>query len=635
MRKWLKKFLCISFFIFIILFIFNEFGISIKSNLKIIFPLILLTFYFLIKELKNIQIKTTKNYKKIFYATILLVLLNFVFYSLNIHTNYFLSKKILLLLNSLILFLLTFLNINTRNIRVSKNTKNSFIFILLLTIIAGYIRFKNLGDFDIYHDEVYYASSVKSYIYDSSSNLWDYISDKPSKTLYKQFITNTVGNFVKIFGYSEFNLRFLFALIGTLTIPLTFFLSYLLFENKYISFLSSIFLTFSDIHIYLSRFIRQYSFFIFSIELVAILIIIGLKNIKKINIKNIIYLLLPFLIIVFNFVNISVFSVIYIFIYLFFLYFIYRRINFEDKNKKTAIILFLIIFLLYVDYFTDIKIFDIKHILENNIKIKLSVDIAGDYLKWLFIDLKTNSNYLGLILTILSSIKLIKEKNKEKSLILLSFFYIPLTLIIINQKHPHDFRYISFILPFFYIILSYFLISISKKKELFIIIFSVLFLIKPSFPDLLIKPFLIKAQADWTEDDGKRINSRTVAPSYKNSYSYLIDNSEILDKSDTKLFIIDGVQYLPIYSNVKYFLLKSYLGKPVEYKTNKEIDYDELFNSKLIIVGAYMHWIQEDYLEKIRKECKQVNSDSFYFKYNLSYENLDSKYPSIFLCNFN
>ena len=634
MRNWLKKLLSISFFSFTTFFIFNSLNISIKANLKLILPLLLIYITYFIKKVKHIKFKIKKTSKNTFYPIIFLILMNFVFYCFNINENQILNSKIIFGFNLLILvYLINIIDIKKQT--HNKINKGSFVLIILLTVIAGYLRFKNLGNFDIYHDEFYYASSIKSYLHNSSTNLWDYISNAPSETLYKKGITEFVGTFVKIFGYSEYNLRFLFALIGTLTIPAIFLTSYLLFENKYISFLSAIFLTFSDIHIYLSRFIRQYSFFIFFIQILAITIIIGTKKLNKFNIKNIIYLLLPLLIIIFSFTYISVFSVMYIFIYIIYLYFFYKDINLKNKKILILLLIFLILSFLSIDLFTNIKIFNIKHILENNIEIKLSKDIVKNYLNWLFIDLKTNSIYLGVILTILSSIKITKEKNIKKSWILLAFFYIPLILIIINQKHSYDFRYLSPILPFLYILLAYFLISISIKKEMFVIIFSILFFIKPSFPNFIAEPFFIKAQANWQEDDGKRINSRTVAPSYKKSYYYLESNSNKFDKSDVNLLIIDGIQYLPIYSRAKYYILNSYLSNPIEYSTNEKVDYDELFNEKLIIVGAYVHWIQEDYLEKIKKECTQVNSNSFYFQYNLSYEKLDSKYPSIFLCNFN
>lgn len=577
--------------------------------------------------------------KKIsFIGIFLFILLNVLSYLVEFRLDFYLSQKKLFILN--VFFVVSFLihffiesNNKKDMIKEGKIRSWQILLLIIITILGGYLRIKNLGEFSIYHDEYFYFSSVKSYLYNGSTTLWDYFNNKPSSQNYNSFLTILTGEFVKLTKFDEFYLRLPFAIIGTLTIPMTFILSYVVSKNYFISFIASYFLVFSDISIYLSRFLRQYSFFIFFVQVIALIMILGVKKIEKINKLNWFYLLSPIILIVFNFLEISAFAISIIPAYLIYFLILLDHIKID---KKTIFITFSVgILFISLDIFSNFKILNIISVLKNNLVIGYSLTRINDYLKWLFIDFKLQTSSM-IAITIISSVIFLKNTSKDRIIILFGFFYIPLLFLLFNLYHSRDFRYLSFLLPFLFILIANSLNKIKFNKIIIVIIITVFF-IKPSFPGLNESKIFIKAQADWKTNEGKRISSRAVAPKYEETYYFLEKNKNLIKNNDINILVIDGIQYLPISNNIKYYSVFKYLSDPYDEDQNKKVTFELVFEKDTIVLGAYLHWLKPNIFNFVTSNCLQVgnNEDNFNFNYNESYVGRDTLYPNIYICKKN
>ncbi len=118
--------------------------------------------------------------------------------------------------------------------RVSQNffMKYKVLLLLLITLIAGYLRFRGLGVNPLWVDEVGFGFLVQN-----GGN--------------QEFIPKWFG---QLFGlHSEFGLRFLPALCGTLTVPAFYFVA-----NKY-KFESALFVAVFPLFVFWSRMARPYA----------------------------------------------------------------------------------------------------------------------------------------------------------------------------------------------------------------------------------------------------------------------------------------------------------------------------------------------------------------------------------------
>lgn len=640
MREKLEKIINLIGFTFIVFLYFHVFKFNTAIDRNIFFIPSFFCFLFLLKTNANliqsglIKIKASfsNSIKKIKFISFLSTLGVFLFvltsilnYLFEFRIDFYLSQKKLILLNIYFLVSILIYFFKKTSNKIDKIKTWQILSILAITILGGYLRIKNLGQFDIYHDEYFYFSSVKSYLYDGSVKLWDYFQNQPGTRNYYSFITVLTANFINLTKFDEFHLRLPFAIIGTLSIPMTFLLSYVLFKNYFISFTASYLLVFSDIHIYLSRFLRQYSFFIFFVQIIALIMILGVKKVQKTNKTSWFYLLSPIILIIFNFLEISAFAVAILPAY-----FIYALILLNHvKHNKKIIFISASILILSLDIFSNFKIINIASIFKNNLIIGYSPIRTGDYLKWLFIDFKWQTPSM-IVLTIISTALFIRNKEIDKILISIGFFYLPLFFLIFNLYHSHDFRYLSFLLPFLFIIIAQMLDKIRINKMALIVILT-LVLIKPSFPGLGESKIFSKAQADWRTTEGGRIHPRAVAPKYKETYDLLNKERDTLDVEDLNILIIDGRQYLPIYKNANYFLISSYMGKPKDMEYGEEIDFEDFFaKENIMVIGAYLHWLPEKWFNEVVDNYEQKNC-AFYFAYSAMYENKNTCWPNILI----
>jgi hypothetical protein len=516
-----------------------------------------------------------------------------------------------------------------------------FLLLTLITLWGGVLRFYNIGNFDIYHDEYFYASAIKSYVEAGSTNLWNYATNSPSQKPYSRFITILVGNFIKLVGYNETNLRLPFALFGTLSVFFLFFLTKELTGSNLISLSASLMLSLDDISIYLSRFIRQYSLLTLVSILLAWFMIKSIKRISKDKNVKPVELLLPILIIVFSFNYISPFII--SFTPTFLLYVIY--IVFNCRNKKVRFFSLSLCALLFVvfllDYFKLFSVINLRHVLENNLIIGFEETRTGEYFDWTFGRFKIPI-YFVFLMTIFSSITLLIKKKFE-NMIFVSFFWLPYLFLNFNLYHSYDFRYVSFFLPFLFILVSYTISaiiplttkSLSNKKLLLFGCYLLVFILMPSFPKVNIKNLTLKAQGDWILNEGVRIHRRAVAPEYKRAFSFL--NQE--EKEGDTLIIVDGVQYLKAMKGANYFSLDPWSGSReiLNLENSKATDFfDQMSNSrgKTFVIGAYFHLLNKEILDYLFQNCNNLSKSLGIkrFIYNDYYTGKNLFWPNIFIC---
>lgn len=525
-------------------------------------------------------------------------------------------------------------------------TKEGWFYVIALIVIisiGAYLRLYNLGNFSIYHDETFYSSSVKTYTETGKTNLYNFATNEPSIKKYNGLITIFLGNFIKVFGYNEYNLRLPFAIIGTLSIFAVYIFSRKIIGSKIISLSASLFVCFSDTLIYLSRFIRQYSIFVFLSIVISFYLFFIIKRIKYTEKIPFIHLSLFFLLNIITFKEISPFmvglSIPYCLIILF------TIVN-SVKNKKSFYALLLgFIFLLLVDFFDILHLINIKHVIRENLILGFNEQRFNDYLKWIFGSFKI-SLYSIIFIFFIGVISVI-QKNKLNGIILTLLCFAPFLFLTINQFHSHDFRYTAFVLPFVFIILSVglynfylFVINLIGNKlkmgnTLFLVIIS-FFVIYLSVPHFNLTPITTKAQGDWATTEGKRIDRRTVAPQYSKAYDYLNTNQ----KNGDVVIIGDGYNYLKSLPETDYYQIPTweYSATLKNLKNDSEINFFEMLeNNKdknIYFIGAYMHMLNPEVTNYLLANCENKSKDLniFQYNYNSFYKNR-FYWPNIFVCD--
>src|SRR3989344_8659339 len=133
----------------------------------------------------------------------------------------------------------------------------ALILFVVIVIIGAMIRFIKLSDFPpaLYVDEALVGYNAFSLLYDLRDEAGDFLPLAfrawGTYTAPLQYYLAMVGTF--FFGLNEFGTRFHSAFLGSLTVPLTFFIVRKLTRQISIAFLAAFFLAFSPWHIHQSR----------------------------------------------------------------------------------------------------------------------------------------------------------------------------------------------------------------------------------------------------------------------------------------------------------------------------------------------------------------------------------------------
>ncbi len=234
-----------------------------------------------------------------------------------------------------------------------------YLVLFLVVLLAGFLRFYKIDrvPVSLYWDEV--SSSYNAYsILKTGKDEFG----TPHPFLFRAFEDyKTPANIylsaipVSIFGLNEFSARFTSALLGTLTVLLTFFLARELIDKKflgldsdYIALLAAFFLSISPWHLQFSRTGFEANTGLFFVVLGALLFF------RYINFRNSFALFASSAIFA---ISIYFYRSIWVFVPLLFLSlsFIYRKTLFAKVNRKTTIISILI-FVILVAPFVPIMI---------------------------------------------------------------------------------------------------------------------------------------------------------------------------------------------------------------------------------------------------------------------------------------
>ena len=343
--------------------------------------------------------------------------------------------------------------------------KYSFLILGILVFIGFFLRVYNIGFLSLWVDEYVHVNRAISFI--EGGEL--FTSDNNGILL-----TIFIIPLFKFFGNSEFLARFPSVLFGTLTIPLIYFFTKVIFRSRIIGFISAVLLTFSTFHVYWSRVCRNYSIFCFFYLLFIFILyifyekkyILNGKGVSEIFLKYWNYLLLLVILLGFSIISHQL-SLLFIFPFSIYLFIV---TIFEIKNKKSfklnkysiiGIPLFLFIVFIFTPFFeSPLRIF-LEKFLPNRVVEWVIPD--WNYLKLLYDESKTfdvfrlyydvftaDFNYIYAIGFIGFIIAFFTHKKKEALFLLLNFL-IPFLLLSFLFRTPALPRYIIFIYPFFII----------------------------------------------------------------------------------------------------------------------------------------------------------------------------------------
>ena len=346
----------------------------------------------------------------------------------------------------------------------------------LLTLIGGYLRFSNLGGLSFHHDEFYMVSAAKGYLETGDFKLWDFSSNTPLD-LYdsNRFYTWVVAKSFSIFGFDEFAARIPGAIMGTLTILLI----YLIFSNlasRSIALIASLLFAFDETAVYLSRFTRQYSFFLISYLLMVFYAWKGYETysppnffskriFSKLDIWCEKYRIEPkFLMVGLAFFLLSYhlhtstlnFIPSFLFYCLSLLVICYFGNSTTAKKYLVVIVSFSLLFAGVMGLnMLGITFIDLFHTLKEHMTLNIYATYIGrpNFVYYSYLFEKYRLPLLANLFFIMGIIYLIRE-YRHKGIYIISILFIPLLLSIFIWKRYEDFRYVYFLKPFAILVLA-------------------------------------------------------------------------------------------------------------------------------------------------------------------------------------
>lgn len=152
-------------------------------------------------------------------------------------------------------------------------------FVILLLVFGFWLRADNLGVIDFQNDEFFHLDTAKGYLETGRFVMWDFIKQEPTADYIRAFpYTWLVAQSFKVFGVSELAGRLPSLLFGFLLLPLLFYLTFKITNNKIVALLPLALFVFDNSLIWSSRICRMYSMFVFFVAIATYLIYKGLEN---------------------------------------------------------------------------------------------------------------------------------------------------------------------------------------------------------------------------------------------------------------------------------------------------------------------------------------------------------------------
>jgi 4-amino-4-deoxy-L-arabinose transferase-like glycosyltransferase len=172
--------------------------------------------------------------------------------------------------------------------QLNKAIDHKVIFLLGMIMILGFIlRIYNISNIPsgLFADEAsigYNAYTLITQGKDEAGNTLPVLFESFGGTFYRPGISIYASSFfIALLGLNEFALRLTPVVIGTLTIFLVFWLSYILFSSTRIALLSAFFLSIAPWHIHFSRINQEFIYLVFIFCLSILTLLIGLNKKPK------------------------------------------------------------------------------------------------------------------------------------------------------------------------------------------------------------------------------------------------------------------------------------------------------------------------------------------------------------------
>ncbi|WP_406657586.1 glycosyltransferase family 39 protein [Methanolobus sp. ZRKC2] len=570
---------------------------------------------------------------------------------------------------------------NLRAISDSKETCESYqksdkmiIFsVILFTFLGTILIFRNLDTPEFFHDEWWHVSVIKSLQEGFGFKIYDYVTNEPICRYTSGDIFNwIIFQISKLLGNDEFGLRFFVALVGSALIPLIYF-TFKDFIGKEPALLTAVMFSFSEISIFLARFLRPYTLFLFCYLLVFFLSYKFLRCAVERKIFN--SLLTLFLNILFLIIALDSREFAKILIPLISLYyagfFLYK---YDTKSLLPKYLPFSVIsfslFLIMTIFLQLSGVIDLS-IIFSQIDGFFSFDQLSnpteEYYFYLF-ELPFKMPLVGYFLfsvgTLLMGVKSYTNRQGKYTYFLI-FSLIPLFIMIYLFDRFEDFRYIYFLIPFIYgcmmfgftwtikLLLDIYLKvnSLKFNRTYYIVIMLttlLLFVIFPSIPGININGLTTKSPSDWQHSDGNEyLHQRAVALELKAAYNYMenekeLDSSYALVVTDYRAKYLGEVQfknvyYLEPYDGENKFYDISTIGGQVNlgqisgetYTLNGILSR----NDKVIFVIGPVHMLNEEVFTFLYKKtinhAEQARIISY--DYNDFYNGKELYWPNIFV----
>lgn len=673
-------------FIFLGLYIFVLFLNYFKNlpsilPIKIFFILFFISFiFYFMQKIKKIPLEERKN-SKLVYIFAHLFLLTLIIFALNqflkrqIIIDYLFYFLIVSIVSGFLIFYAYFNKIENEidNERINeeiveKNRYNEFetkfprfgnIFFLgkfirwmyaegwkysagliLILIYAAFLIFSGLENNNLYHDEHWHYDVLQSLNNGAGFKIWNNIGQFPMLEDSNGKIFNSLVYFTThIFSENVFFMRAISAIFGILILVITYFISKK-FISKGLSLLVVFFLSNNFLFLYLARFLRPYTSFLFFYLIVFFILINPPKN-KKNKLFWIINLII---FVIFSIIEREISKILLIMIPIIILIYNFKKI----KNIKiiSGIVGLSLIIIYYSKSFL-IK-FEIIQQFVKYIDFKTLLIYDKSYYLYLF-EILFKNFYLILIFILFGFLFFTNKKNNRYLVTI--FFIIPLLFIVHFLKMHYDPRYIFQIIPFLILVIVSGISLISKilvrnninlRKLLFILL--VLFSFYFILPMASMDNFSYNIPSKWSDNEITHLfHQRGVAPEYEKVYSKL---NSMQQKGDI-IIIVDGQSYINPKNNITYYGidpwsyssdlydLRYYNRESWEYVPENTLNFfDVIKNKSFYFVGAYVLMLDPEINNYLLDNCKNIAEELKIKKYNPWPTKYSNKfyYPNLFYC---
>jgi uncharacterized membrane protein len=374
--------------------------------------------------------------------------------------------------------------------------KRYTILLSILIFIGILFRFYHLGYNSLWYDEAFTLFAANH----SLAGIWDIASNTTITNISLQFDPNNpplfyfIEHFMLMFGKGEFVVRFIPALLGVLTIPVFYYIGKE-FEDHDVGIIMAALLTFSPFHVYYSQEARAYSampfffslalfFFLFSLRTNKIYSWILFGFFSGLTLWTHYYTLIP-LGILFTFS---------------FFWGIRRTRNGEKQPHRYLLSLFSFVLVSLPLVPLILNLYN-----KRTSTPPLPWGVKGfDIIFQTFNALSEYHRSISILFSILFIIGIVYiwKNNRFKAILIFGLLAVPILIsIFLAEKVAMDERYLFYLLPVFFIGISFSLKSLAglfKIKNITIIIVVIFFIIQSPFLALYYNTYFTQySREDW------------------------------------------------------------------------------------------------------------------------------------------